>query len=98
MTEEDAVRPSGPAVAAYTAAARDRALSAFARPRWKTGGDRARLAARRLLELQRATLLMYAAEGAVILARARRSVEPLTFIAEQLRRSRGEAPPGNAQT
>jgi AcrR family transcriptional regulator len=33
---------------------------------------------------RRATLLMYAAEGAVILARARRSVEPLTFIAEQL--------------
>src|SRR5690349_17656371 len=43
---------------------------------------------------RRATLLMYAAEGAVILARARRSVEPLTFIAEQLGKSRGEAPPG----
>jgi TetR/AcrR family transcriptional regulator, lmrAB and yxaGH operons repressor len=27
---------------------------------------------------------MYAAEGAVILARARRSVEPLAFAAEQL--------------
>jgi TetR/AcrR family transcriptional repressor of lmrAB and yxaGH operons len=37
---------------------------------------------------RRATLLMYAAEGAVILARARRSVEPLTFIAEQLGGSR----------
>ena len=36
------------------------------------------------LSESRATLLMYAAEGAVILARARRSVEPLTFIAEQL--------------
>jgi len=46
-----------------TVEARDRALSAFARPRWKTGGDRARLAARRLLELQRATLLMYASCG-----------------------------------
>jgi len=44
-------------------AARDRALSAFARPRWKAGGDRSRLAARRLLELQRATLLMYASCG-----------------------------------
>jgi TetR/AcrR family transcriptional regulator, lmrAB and yxaGH operons repressor len=43
---------------------------------------------------RRATLLMYAAEGAVILARARRSVEPLTFIAEQLSGSRSEAPPG----
>ncbi|HEY7370773.1 MAG TPA: DUF3536 domain-containing protein [Polyangia bacterium] len=42
---------------------RDRALSAFARPRWKGGGDRARLAGRRLLELQRATLLMYASCG-----------------------------------
>jgi len=35
--------------------ARDRVLAAFGGPRWKTGGDRARLAARRLLELQRAT-------------------------------------------
>jgi TetR/AcrR family transcriptional regulator, lmrAB and yxaGH operons repressor len=43
---------------------------------------------------RRATLLTYAAEGAVILARARRSVEPLTFIAEQLSGSRSEAPPG----
>jgi AcrR family transcriptional regulator len=43
---------------------------------------------------RRATLLMYAAEGAVILARARRSVEPLTFIAEQLSGSRGETDPG----
>jgi len=43
---------------------------------------------------RRATLLMYAAEGAVILARARRSVEPLTFIAEQLSGSRSEASPG----
>jgi len=43
--------------------ARDRALAAFAGPRWKTGGDRARLTARRLLELQRATLLMYASCG-----------------------------------
>jgi len=33
---------------------------------------------------ERARLLMYAAEGAVILARARRSIEPLTFTAEQL--------------
>lgn len=33
---------------------------------------------------RRATLLMYAAEGAVILGRARRSVEPLAFTAEQL--------------
>jgi hypothetical protein len=29
-------------------------------------------------------LLMYAAEGAVILARAQRSIEPLEFTAEQL--------------
>ena len=33
---------------------------------------------------RRATLLMYAAEGAVILARARRSVEPLEFTVDQL--------------
>lgn len=33
---------------------------------------------------QRATLLMYTAEGAVILARAQRSVDPLTFTAKQL--------------
>jgi len=33
---------------------------------------------------RRATLLMYATEGAVILARAHRSIEPLTFTAEQL--------------
>ncbi|QDN55299.1 TetR/AcrR family transcriptional regulator [Streptomyces sp. S1A1-8] len=32
----------------------------------------------------RATLLMYAVEGAVILARARRSVEPLEFTVRQL--------------
>ena len=31
-----------------------------------------------------ATLLMCAAEGAVILARAQRTVEPLTLVAEQL--------------
>jgi hypothetical protein len=43
--------------------ARDRALAAFAGPRWRSGGERARLAARRLLELQRATLLMYASCG-----------------------------------
>ena len=42
---------------------RDRALAVFASPRWTKGGDRARLAARRLLELQRATLLMYASCG-----------------------------------
>ena len=40
---------------------------------------------------RRATLLICAAEGAVIMARARRSVEPLTFIAEQLSGSHGEA-------
>jgi hypothetical protein len=45
------------------AAARDRALALFAGPRWKSGGERARLATRRLLELQRATLLMYASCG-----------------------------------
>jgi TetR/AcrR family transcriptional regulator, lmrAB and yxaGH operons repressor len=33
---------------------------------------------------ERARLLIYAAEGAVILARARRSIEPLTFTARQL--------------
>jgi AcrR family transcriptional regulator len=44
---------------------------------------------------QRATLLVCAAEGAVILARARRSVEPLTLIAEQLGGSRNK-PPGEA--
>ena len=42
---------------------RDRALAAFALPRWTTGGEKARLTARRLLELQRATLLMYASCG-----------------------------------
>lgn len=42
----------------------------------------------------RATLLMCAAEGAVILARAQRTVEPLTLIAEQLGRRHIEAPPG----
>jgi hypothetical protein len=41
---------------------------------------------------RRATLLVCAAEGAVILARARRSVEPLTLIAEQLGGSRSGAP------
>lgn len=45
---------------------------------------------------RRATLLMYAAEGAVILARAQRSVEPLAFIAEQLGGSRDEASPGKS--
>ena len=39
---------------------------------------------------RRATLLMYAAEGAVILARAQRSIEPLVFIAEQLSTRPGE--------
>jgi hypothetical protein len=34
--------------------------------------------------VRRPTLLMYAAEGAVILARAQRSIEPLVFTAEQL--------------
>ena len=42
---------------------RDRALTVFALPRWVKGGERARLEARRLLELQRATLLMYASCG-----------------------------------
>ena len=37
---------------------------------------------------------MQAAEGAVILARARRSLEPLTFIAKQLSGSPSEASPG----
>jgi TetR/AcrR family transcriptional repressor of lmrAB and yxaGH operons len=45
---------------------------------------------------RRATLLTYAAEGAVILTRARRSVEPLTFIAEQLSGSRSETSPGQS--
>jgi TetR/AcrR family transcriptional regulator, lmrAB and yxaGH operons repressor len=39
---------------------------------------------------QRARLLTYAAEGAVILARAQRSVEPLTFTSEQFRSRRGD--------
>ena len=39
---------------------------------------------------RRATLLMYAAEGAVILARAQRSIEPLAFTAEQLSTRPGE--------
>jgi AcrR family transcriptional regulator len=39
---------------------------------------------------RRATLLMYAAEGAVILARAQRSIEPLVFTAEQLSTRPGE--------
>ena len=43
--------------------ARDRVLARLAGPRWKAGGEKARLAARRLLELQRATLLMYASCG-----------------------------------
>jgi hypothetical protein len=38
---------------------------------------------------------MQAAEGAVI-ARARRSLEPLTFIARQLGGSPGEASPGKS--
>ena len=42
---------------------RDRALAVFALPRWTKGGEKARLTARRLLELQRATLLMYASCG-----------------------------------
>lgn len=46
----------------------------------------------------RATLLVYAAEGAVILARARRSIEPLEFVIEQLsagtRTRTREASPG----
>jgi hypothetical protein len=33
---------------------------------------------------RRARLLVYAAEGAVILARAQQSIEPLVFTAEQL--------------
>jgi TetR/AcrR family transcriptional regulator, lmrAB and yxaGH operons repressor len=45
---------------------------------------------------RRATLLIYAAEGAVILARAQRSVEPLTFIAEQLSGSGTQASPGKS--
>jgi AcrR family transcriptional regulator len=45
---------------------------------------------------RRAMLLMYVAGGAVILAWARRSVEPLTFIAEQLSGSRSEASPGKS--
>ena len=44
-------------------AARDRALAKLASPRWHSGGEKARLAARRLLELQRATLLMFASCG-----------------------------------
>jgi alpha-amylase/alpha-mannosidase (GH57 family) len=44
-------------------AARDRVLAPLAGPRWKSGGETTRLAARRLLELQRATLLMYASCG-----------------------------------
>jgi len=44
-------------------AARDRVLGRMARPAWTRGGDRARLHARKLLELQRATLLMYASCG-----------------------------------
>ena len=47
---------------------------------------------------QRATVLVCAAEGAVILARARRTIEPLTLIAEQLGGSRGEAQPGGGAT
>ena len=39
---------------------------------------------------RRAMLLMYAAEGAVILARAQRSIEPLVFTAEQLSTHPGE--------
>lgn len=39
--------------------------------------------------VRRATLLIYAAEGAVILARARRSVESLDFTVEQLSTGRG---------
>jgi hypothetical protein len=43
--------------------ARDRVLAPLAGARWRVGGDKMRLAARRLLELQRATLLMYASCG-----------------------------------
>src|SRR5262249_35736378 len=42
---------------------RDRLLAEVGRPALLAGGDEARLAARRLLELQRATLLMYASCG-----------------------------------
>lgn len=52
---------------------------------------------RRVLGEEGGDLCRVAAEGAVILARTRRSAEPLTFIAEQLGRSRGEAPPGSVQ-
>ena len=44
-------------------AVRDRVLARMARPAWNRGGERARLYARKLLELQRATLLMYASCG-----------------------------------
>jgi hypothetical protein len=44
-------------------AARDRALAEFARPSLLAGGEAARERARTLLELQRATLLMYASCG-----------------------------------
>ena len=43
---------------------------------------------------QRATLLICAAEGAVILARARRTAEPLVLVAEQLGGDLSDAPPG----
>ncbi len=43
--------------------ARDRALAAYGRPALGAGGDEARTRARLLLELQRATLLMYASCG-----------------------------------
>jgi hypothetical protein len=42
---------------------RDRALAAYGRPGLAVGGERARTRARLLLELQRATLLMYASCG-----------------------------------
>jgi hypothetical protein len=58
-----AARDAYGAVVDQPAAARDRALAIHASPRWKGGSDRVRLAARRLLELQRATLLMYASCG-----------------------------------
>jgi hypothetical protein len=58
-----AARDGYGAVVDEPAAARDRALAVFALPKLTKGGDRARLAARRLLELQRATLLMYASCG-----------------------------------
>jgi alpha-amylase/alpha-mannosidase (GH57 family) len=58
-----AARDGYGAVVDEPAPLRDRALAVFALPKLTKGGDKARLAARRLLELQRATLLMYASCG-----------------------------------